>query len=164
MKTVRVFEVSRQTPLQSLVIRADTALEIAINHLAKDHALHGLFLVDDEQRLIGVVNNHDLLDWSRIQLDVRLPITQLSLGQIRRLVLAERARDLARAGSENAAVREDDTLADALTKMSRYGLTSIPVLDEDRRIVNDLRLSEVLAVALQQKEQEPPPEGKGPQT
>ena len=68
----------------------------------------------------------------------------LSRGQMRRLLKAERAADLAAAGSEEAAVHLDETVADALQKMTYDGLTDIPVVDADGRIVNDLRLSEIL--------------------
>ncbi len=46
------------------------------------------------------------------------------------------------------AVRLDDTIEDALLIMARYALEDIAVLDQEGRVVNDLRLSEVLKVAL----------------
>ena len=83
-----------------------------------------------------------------MNLDLPLPVSSVTLGQVRRLVLAQHARDLARAGSREAAVHEDDTLDTALTRMTEHYLTAIPVLDEQGRAINDLRLSEILAVAL----------------
>jgi len=44
---------------------------------------------------------------------------------------------------------KDDALDTALNRMARYGLTAIPVVDEQGRVVNDLRLSEILAFALE---------------
>ena len=116
---------------------------------ASSHDLHGLFLVDEADRLVGIINNQDLLQWGQIHLDLPLPATSVTLGQVRRLVKARQARDLARPGSAEAAVREDDTLDTALNRMARYGLTAIPVVDEQGRVVNDLRLSEILAYALE---------------
>jgi len=148
MKTIRVAEVCRHTPLQSLIARSDTPLSRVVHEFAGRHDLQGIFLVDDAERLVGVVNNQDLLQWARLHLDLPLPPPSVTLGQVRRLVLAQHARDLARPGSREAAVYEGDTLDTALTRMAQQNLTAIPVLDERGRVINDLRLSEVLAVAL----------------
>lgn len=148
MKTIRVAEVCRHTPLQSLVAHSDTRLSRVVHEFAARHDLHGIFLVDDEERLVGIVNSQDLLQWARLHLDLPLPASSVTLGQVRRLVLAHDARDLARMGSREAAAYEEDTLDVALTRMAQHNLTAIPVLDEQGRVVNDLRLSEILAVAL----------------
>lgn len=148
MKTVTVAEVCQQTPLQSLVINERTPLSWVIHEFASQHTHHGIFLVNEQQQLTGIINNQDLLQWGRLHLDLPLPTSSVTLGQVRRLVLAQQARDLARQGSAGAAVREADTLDGALTRMHQHNLTAIPVLDEQGRVVNDLRLSEILAFAL----------------
>lgn len=149
MKTVQVAEVSRQTPLQSLIAHSEMPLSRVVHEFAGDHHLHGIFLVDDQERLVGIINNQDLLQWARLHLDLPLPVSSVTLGQVRRLVMAHRARDLARPGSREAAVFEDDTLETALTRMAQHNLTAIPVLDGAGRVIDDLRLSEILAVTLQ---------------
>jgi CBS domain-containing protein len=148
VKTVKVAEVCRQTPLQSLVAQSEVSLGWVIHEFASCHDLHGIFLVGDQNELVGIINNQDLLQWAQINMDLPIPVSSVTLGQVRRLVQARRARDLAQPGSANAAVREDDTLDAALKRMARYDLTAIPVVDEKGRVVNDLRLSEVLAYAL----------------
>ena len=149
MKTVKVLEVCQQTPLQSLVVRRDVSLGWVINEFAHSHDLHGIFLIDEQEQVAGVLNSQDLLQWAQIHLDLPLPVTSVTLGQVRRLVQARQAQDLARPGSEGAAVRENDTLDTALKRMARYGLTAIPVVDGQGRVINDLRLSEILAFALE---------------
>lgn len=149
MRTVKVAEVCRQTALQSLVVPTETPLSWVIHEFAKDHHWHGIFLVDEQQQLVGIINNHDLLQWAQLHLDLPLPISSVTLGRVRRLVLARHASDLARPGSQDASVRLDETLDSALKRMAQHNLTAIPVVDEHRRVVNDLRLSEILAFALQ---------------
>jgi CBS domain-containing protein len=149
MKTIRVAEVCQQTPLQSLIVHAATPLSQVIHAFASRHDIHGIFLVDDDERVIGIINNQDLLLWARVNLDLPLPISPVTLGQVRRLVLARNAHDLARPRSEDAAVRLDDTLETALARMAQYNLTAIPVLDSEGRVFSDLRLSEILAATLQ---------------
>ncbi len=45
-------------------------------------------------------------------------------------------------------MRVNETISDALVRMASFELEDIAVLDEEGRIVNDLRLSEVLSFAL----------------
>lgn len=149
MKTIRVAEVCRLTPLQIMVVNGEEPLSKVVHAFAVRHDQHDVFLVDDEERLVGVISVQDLLQWARLYLGLPVPSSSLTLGQVRRLMLAHHARELARMGSQKAAVYEDDTLEEALTHMAQYNLTAIPVLDEEGRVINDLRLSEVLDIALQ---------------
>jgi CBS domain-containing protein len=149
MKTIHVSQLAKQVPMHALVMHQDTPLDELIKNFIADHSFRGVFLVDDEKRLVGVVNRHDMLNWARFQFNLQGRNEPLRLGQLRRLVSATRARDLAAPGSAESAVRSEDTLADALDKMARHDLVDIPVVDETGHIVDDLRLSEVLAFALQ---------------
>lgn len=135
--------------MRALVVSYDMPLEEAIGHFAQDHDLRGIFLIDEHERLVGVVNTQDLLDWVRVGLALPPQAQPPSIAQVRRLVKAERVGDLARSDSVETAVTLHDTLADALDKMTRHNLIDIPVIDGNGRVINDLRLSEVLAFVLQ---------------
>ncbi|MBE2202424.1 MAG: CBS domain-containing protein [Anaerolinea sp.] len=148
MQTVTVAEVCQTPKVQALVVSRKMPLAEAIWHFVQDHDLRGIFLTDENGRLVGVVNKQDLLAWVRLELS--LATETLSAAQVRRVVLAETVGDLARADSAETAVTLHDTLATALNKMVRYNQTDIPVVDGDGRIVNDLRLSEVLAYVLRE--------------
>ena len=148
MQTVLIGDVSATSDMQALVVERDMPLVDAVRQFANNHDLRGIFLTGEDGRLTGVINKVDLLKWVSMQLN-QLPAGEpLSRGQMRRLLKAERAADLAAAGSEEAAVHLDETVADALQKMTYDGLTDIPVVDANGRIVNDLRLSEILAYML----------------
>lgn len=136
--------------MRALVVGKATPLEVAIQQFAADtHGRRAIFVTDENGRLQGVVNNHDLLHWARLRLDLPHMDVTLPIGKIRRLMSAETILDLAVPGSENTAVSLDNTLAETVNKMARYNLEDIPVLDENGRVVNDLRLSEILSFALQ---------------
>ncbi len=134
--------------MRSMVIHYNTPLDVAIERFAADDELHGIFLMDDNGRLVGVINNHSLLQWARLRFRLPSGALGLSLSQVRRLVLADIMQDLVMPGSDEAVVRMSDTIADALAKMSNYNLLDIPVVDDHGRIVNDLRLSEILSFAV----------------
>lgn len=134
--------------MQALVVRDDMPLAAAIARFAHDLQLRGLFLTDGDGRLTGVINKQDILNWVRLSLALPPQTQAPAMTQVRRLVMAETVGHLAAAGSAETAVCLHDTLATALDRMTQYNLTDIPVVDDDGRIVNDLRLSEILAFVL----------------
>ena len=143
MKETPINLVCQQSTMQGLIVPEDMPLEEAINQFASDPGLHGIFLVDDNQRLVG--------DWARLKFHLPPKGNPFSVGKTRRLMSAKTAKDLAMVDSHQMAVRLTDTLADALIKMEQYNLEDIAVVNNEGHIVNDLRLSEVLIFALQVK-------------
>lgn len=148
MQTMTVADVCGTSAMRALVVPQDTPLAVAIGHFSQDHDLRGIFLVDEQERLAGVVNKQDLLDWLRLQLAMPALAKPPSLVQMRRVVMARTVGDLARKDSVETAVTLADSLAEALQKMASHNLNDIPVVDENGRIINDLRLSEALACVL----------------
>lgn len=138
MQTVKVADICRQSQMQALVMPADTPLEAAVREFADNHYVRGIFLVDEDERLVGVVNKQDILNWIRLEVSLPPQTASPSLVQMRRLLQAELVRDIALPDSEDTAVSLNDTLADALNTMTRHNLVDIPVVDENGRIVNDL--------------------------
>lgn len=148
MQSITVAKVCETSKMQALVVPHTMPLAEAIWHFAQNHDLRGIFLTDDDERLVGVVNKQDLLDWVRVELALPPQTQSPSLAQVRRVVMAESVGDLAQPDSAETAVALHDSLADALNIMTRYNMADIPVVDAHGRIVNDLRLSEVLAFVL----------------
>ncbi len=144
MQTIYVAQVCEQSDMQALVVDRDMLLIDAVREFATNHDLRGIFVTGEKGRLAGVINKQDLLHWVGLQLNQRSAGEPMSVGQMRRLVNAQKVVDLAAPGSENAAVNLNDTLADVLYKMTAFNLSDIPVVDDDGRIINDLRLSEIL--------------------
>lgn len=147
MKNTPVAEVSAQSTMKALVLPERTPLTEAIDRFASNEGQHGIFLTGDDGRFSGVVNNEDLLDWARLQFDV-MPGDPLPVGKVRRLISATTISDLAGRNSVRMSVRVNETISDALVRMASFELEDIAVLDEEGRVVNDLRLSEVLSFAL----------------
>lgn len=148
MKKTTIAVASSQSPMGALLLPADTPLGEAISRFAADPTLHGIFLIDQGGRLIGVINNQDLLDWARLQFDLLSRDFVLPVGKVRRLLTAETIGDLALPDSHKMAVAMHATIEEALLVMATYGLEDVAVLDDKGRVINDLRLSEVLKAAL----------------
>ncbi|MDH3886631.1 MAG: CBS domain-containing protein, partial [Desulfobacterales bacterium] len=110
MKTVLIADVSATSGMQALVVEGDMPLADAVRQFATNHDLRGIFLAGENGLLTGVINKIDLLNWVSMQQD-QLPAGEpLNRGQMRRLLNAKRVADLAAVGSEQAAVRLDETI------------------------------------------------------
>ena len=149
MKTTKIASVCQKSPMGALIVAEDLPLDEAIRRFASDATLHGIFLLDADDRFAGVISNRDLLDWARMQFDLLSRDFMLPVGKVRRLLNAKTVGDLALPDSVKMAASLEDSLASALFTMSEYGLEDLAILDAEGRIVNDLRLSEVLHFALQ---------------
>lgn len=148
MKNTPVAVVSKISTMKALVVPQQMPIVDAVEKFASNEGQHGVFLVDADNRLSGVVNNRDLLDWARVQFDLSPGSLPLPVHRVRRLLSARQISDLAMTESRRMHVKLTDTLAQALDTMARYDLEDIAVTDGDGHIVNDLRLSEVLAFAI----------------
>ena len=149
MQNIRVEAASEQSTMKALVLADNLPLSEAIDRFASNEGQHCIFLVDKSDRLSAVVNNRELLEWARLAFDLVPGDLPLPVGKVRRLISAKFIRDLALPNSKEMTVKLDDLLVDALKKMSQYDLEDIAVIDSDGRVVNDLRLSEVLSLSLQ---------------
>jgi CBS domain-containing protein len=149
MKSVTVDQVYRQKPMRALVLKQDMSLPDVLETFVSDYTLKGVFLTDEDGRLTGIINRHDLLHWARVQFDLPPSTSRLRLGRLRRLLLATRALDIASSNSKVAAVTPQETLADVLEKMVRHDLMDIPVVDDDGHILGDMHLTKLLSFVLQ---------------
>ena len=148
MKKTPVEKVSQISTMKALVLPEDTPIEEAIDRYASNQGQHGIFLTDSNGRLTHVVNNSDILDWARLQFDLVPGSLPWPVGKVRRLLSAKIIAHLAVPNSKTMAVHLDETIDEALKKMAQYDLEDVAVVDDDYRIVNDLRLSEVVSFAL----------------
>lgn len=144
MMTSRVSEVYRLHGMGSTIIPDDSPLQSIIIRFADEPGLRGIFLVDTQQRLTGVVSRIDLLRWAHIQLFGGKGRHEIRISEFFRLVDAKKARDIAHSASKVLSVKENDTLQAALDKMLDHEEDVLPVLNSQGEILGDLRLSEVL--------------------
>jgi len=81
-----------------------------------------------------------------------------STGEIIHLAFATRAKDLARGDWRYFGVKVSDTIQDALERMIACGDAIIPVLDNEGKVLGDLRVTEILIKALEFGKLDQPPD------
>jgi CBS domain-containing protein len=104
-------------------------------------------VADGDGRLLGVITRTDLLDWARVKLGAALQAPLPTLEKKLRLISlihASTAGQVTHPDSERAGIKPDDSLAQALRLMIELDLIVLPVVDEAKRSIGDLKLSELL--------------------
>lgn len=149
MKTITVGEVYRIHGTATDIVRDDTPLEKVIERFAKEPGLRGVFVIDSGKQFSGVVTRSDLIRWTHYSLFGGRGRQDISISDFYRVVDAVRVKDLMNPGMKALAVKETDSLQTALDKMLDYEEDLLPVVDNDYRVLGDLRISEVLLYAIE---------------
>ena len=122
-----------------------------IKNFAQHSEIKGIFVVDEDDRFLGVITRTDMLDWARAKLGTILYKPLTDMNQTIRLVTligASKVGDILRSETKSASVHLNDTLGEALKIMVDVDLIVLPVVDESSRVVGRLRLSEILEKSL----------------
>lgn len=156
METIKVSDVYDPQHMDTAIVPEDDSMEDIIAKLADDPCLRGVFLVDSLQRFAGVITRADLLKWAYLQFGrpVGSGGVHISRRDIFNFVHSGKAQDVARGDWRTLGVRPNDNLEEALRQMFNNDAIDIPVLDQDGKILGDLRLSQVLREAIEAAKRE----------
>ncbi len=156
LKKLTVRDAYNFDPHPSLIVGPDEDFAKTIQRFANLPELRGIFVADSEKRLLGVITRRDLLAWARVKIGP--PEGILSSFKVEdtirliNLMHASTVGQFMHPDSHRSAVKLDDSLAHALRLMIELDIIVLPVVDETNRIVEDLKLSELLAQVIQEDE------------
>lgn len=138
---------------RTLAVREDESLETAIKQFVKQPDVHNLFIVDERQKLKGLVKLHYILNWVKLKLGIDIskrPNTRLSgtsqAFEIMKLCQSQTIGDII---SEAISVKENDTLEQALHLMVHNELVELPVVDKAGKLVGEVKLTQLLSQMLE---------------
>ncbi|MCX3059882.1 CBS domain-containing protein [Streptomyces beihaiensis] len=128
-----------------------------VARLLHQHRISGLPVVDDEEKVIGVISETDLLARQATADDPYPPRRRFSPPRLSRGARDDRRRTRARTAgqlmSEPAVTAHaDDTIAEAARTMARHKVERLPVLDDDDRLVGIVTRRDLLRVFLRPDE------------
>ncbi len=156
LKKLTVRDACNFDPPLSLIVAPDEDFAKIIQRFANLPELRGIFVADSEKRLLGVITRRDLLAWARVK--IGRPEEILSSSKVEEalrlinLMHASTVGQFMHPDSHRSAVKLDDSLAYALQLMIELDIIVLPVVDEANRIVEDLKLSELLDRVIQEDE------------
>ena len=148
MKTILAKDVYQLHGTASISVTEEVSLEDIIYKFAHEPGIRGVFLIDEEQRFAGIISRTAIMKWAEFQLFGKWK-SGIPVSEITHIVDSVKAKYLARGDWRSLGVKEWDTLELAFNQMMSLGEDIIPVLDDDGRIIGDLRLSEVLLKAIE---------------
>ena len=140
-----------------VILRLNDEISQVINNFANHADLRGVFVVDDDNRFLGVITRTDLLDWVRVKIgafflkplliDVDKTIRLISL------IDTSTVGDILRQETNKVAVFANDTLAHAAQMMIEADLIVLPVIDESQHIIGSLTICELLNLVLNKSQE-----------
>jgi CBS domain-containing protein len=137
------------TPMLALIVDAKTPVEDVIKSFAEKPEIHGIFVVDEKMKLKGVITRYDLLLWAKVMTGVPRAKNIDDLMNTVRISMSKTAGGMVRPETKDATVTLDDDINVALDKMIRLELLDIPVVDKKGKVIDDLRLSEILKAIIE---------------
>ena len=143
METILVKDVYQLHGTASVSVADHVLLEDIIYRFAHEPNIRGVFLVDEAQRFAGMISRLAIMKWAEFQLFGKWK-TGIPASEVTQLVDSVKAKNVARGDWRSVGVKEEDTLEKAFNQMMSLEEDVIPVLDEDGKIIGDLRLSEIL--------------------
>ena len=149
METIKVKEVYQLHGKSSMSVPEDTDLDYVVALFGHERHLQGVFVVDSNSRLVGIVSRFDLLRWTQLQLYGGKKMKKIPASELLDVLKATKIKDLEMLNSRSFSLKENDTLQAALDLMIGYEQDIIPVLDSEGRTIGDLSLSELLSKALE---------------
>lgn len=147
MKRIRVEDVYRVHGMASAVVPEGTGLEEVVTRFAQGPGVRAIFLIDSRQRFAALITDIDLLKWVQFRFFGGGRSRGIAVGDVLRVVFATKAKDLAQGDWRSLGIKPTDTLETALEEMIAHGEDTIPVLDDEGKILADLTLSEVLQLS-----------------
>lgn len=140
-----VFRIDENPPI---MVDLDEDFSAVIECFTSDAEARGIFVADCDNRLLGVITLTNLLDWARIKLGEYFhapsPDPEETI-RLSKLIHASKAGEVMHPESQRAGVKPSDTLGDAMELMIELDIIVLPVIDENNKIIGDLKLSELLA-------------------
>ncbi len=148
LKSITVGEVHDTHVSAFETVREFVSLDVVISMFAARASVQAVFVVDDSGNYKDAITWDDLLKWVTVEVAGGESSRSMSAGNVRRSLFAANTGDLVRGRSMVPPVSESADLATALRIMMDSSEPVLPVVDRGGMVVGDLRVSEILAAAL----------------
>jgi len=134
---------------RTLAARESDAVETAVRRFVHQPDVHSLFVVDERNNLKGLVKLHYILNWVKLKLgmdiadrtSIRVAGTFQAF-EVMRLCQSQTIGDILSPAVE---VKPDQTLEQALHILVHEQLEELPVVDNDGRLLGEIRLTQLLS-------------------
>ena len=136
------------------VVRAEYGTPFKeVARLLRDHRISGLPVVDDDEKVIGVISETDLMVRQAQTPDPYEPKKRFSLDRLTRAGRERAVKARARTAGQlmtqpPVTAHAEDTIVEAARTMAHHHIELLPVLDEEHRLVGIVTRRDLLQVFL----------------
>jgi len=138
MKAITVKALLQFSPTEPTFVSLDVPVERVAEKMVEDHRTREVYVVDENAHFVGIITLRRL---ARCVFSSEIP-GKHSATTLLDLISAETAGDLVL--RKPAYVREDDTFEHLLGVMFHYDINEIPVVKDDKSIVGNINMIEIL--------------------
>ena len=138
---------------RTFAVKESDAVEAAIKQFVKQPDVHTVFIVDEHNKLKGLVKLHYILNWVRLKLGIDVVdhanmrvAGAFQAFEIMKLCQSQTIGDII---SPAVSVNGDNTLEQALHLMVQEQLLELPVVDDAGKLIGEIKLTQLLAQLLE---------------
>ena len=143
MKKLTVARARRLIVERPVIVHKDESLPELVLAITTDPKTRSIYVVDDNERLIGMITIHDIIN-------VAFPTlaTLDTLGyRASKLLSMKTAGDMITGAPIYA--KDDEPLEGVLQRMIDYNIEELPVVDDNLHVIGEINLLEMLIVWLE---------------
>ena len=143
MKKLTVARARKLIVERPVVVHKDETLPELVLAITTDPKTRSIYVVDDDERLIGMITIHDIIN-------VAFPTlaTLDTLGyRTSKLLSVKTAEDMVTGTLIYA--KDDEPLEDVLRRMIDHNIEELPVVDDNLHVIGEINLLEMLIVWLE---------------
>jgi CBS domain-containing protein len=115
----------------------------AVEEVLRDPRTETVYVVDDNDKLKGIISVRDLLKVSSVQIGSQKRIKLLNFFKYMNILYSETVEDIMQ---KPVTVRNETKLLDALLLMEKNDMSDLPVIDSNNVIIGELNGLELLTV------------------
>jgi CBS domain-containing protein len=142
-----VEEVARLLDLDAALVEPDMTLDQVAQSMLDHPRAHVACVVNDEGRLIGVLDLKTLADDLFFHIMPEEFLTEITdMDHLLDFAEKSRMRTVADAMKEPVWVKQGETVKDAFKRMHEHGLPGLPVVDDRYHVVSYVNLLELMAI------------------
>ena len=130
-----------------LIVHEDETLDDIAKALIANPRLKTAYVVNNDLQLVGEISLSSLV---KQEFKDIIPTSSVEYFNALEFIGKDVAKDIM---SRSIFVKDEDTLKTAFEKMYEYELCELPVVDENKRLIGNIDLLELLTMLIEKKEQ-----------
>ena len=146
-ENIKIKEARMLVTPNPLFVHEDETLDNVAKALIANPRLKTAYVVNDDLQLVGEITLGALV---KQEFKDIIPTSSFEYFDALEFIGKDVAKDIM---SRSVSVSDEDTLKTTFAKMYEYNLLELPVVDENKRLIGNIDMLELLTILIEKKEQ-----------